>query len=190
MKTRSASAPLLSLLVVASAYAQTPAPKTEAELAKETALLKAQQLYYDQLALTTKSQQAASDASIAAQTTSITAATALQNAQYANDLSLATALKSSGLSAATGKEGAITIAASEKSMLHCNVAASKRSKSSARAFARKSPRNFPKTQMGTHLKAFVAPATYEQLVQKSIVDISQLTSLHTAAVAGTQSSRQ
>lgn len=186
MKTRSSYAPLLALLAASSAHTQTPAPKTEAELAKETALLKAQQLYFDQLALTTKSQQTANDATIAAQTASITAATQLQNAQYANDLALATALKASGLPAATGKEGAIAIAATEKTMLAMQRGSLEAIDIVSKNVCEEVTKKISNGEDGKPLKAFIAPANYEQLVQKSIADITQLTSLHSAAVSGEQ----
>lgn len=164
------------------AHAQTP-PQTEEELTKQTALLKAQAAYYDQQAATAKSQQAVADANIAAQTTSLTAATALKSAQYAGDLALATALKGSGLTAATGKDGTITVAAGEKMMLALqadSLAAIDLLVTDTCSDLKKKL----KPANGEPVKAFFAPPNYELLVERSVVDVVQLMNLHAAAKEG------
>lgn len=165
------------------AHGQTTAPQTEEELTKQTALLKAQQAYYDQLALTTKSQQAAADASVAAQTAALTAATALESAQYTNDLALATALKGSGLTAATGKDGSIAIASADKSMLALQRDSLVIMESLTKDVCDQLRTKLPAANEVTPM-AFIAPPNYEQLVAKSVVDITQLVQLHSVAVEG------
>lgn len=165
------------------AHGQATAPQTEEELNKQTALLKAQQAYYDQLALTTKSQQAAADASVAAQTTALTVATALETAQYTNDLALATALKGSGLTAATGKDGLIAIASADKSMLALQRDSLAIIEPLTKDVCDQLHTKLPVVN-GVTPMAFIAPPNYEQLVEKSVVDITQLIQLRTAAEEG------
>lgn len=167
--------PTLLAIVACGSQAQIP-PETEADLAKETALLKARQTYYDQLAAATKSQHAASDAVLAVQTAAVTAATALKQAEMTSDLATAAALKGSGLSAAIGKEGSIAFAKSESTLLALQAGTLKLVDETS-------------TQLCGDLqnlqgKVFFAPANYEALVQKSMSDIVQLTALHTSALEG------
>lgn len=166
-------------------HAQPVAPQTEAELAKQTALLKAQQAYYDQLAATTKSQQAAADASVAAQAASLTSATTLETAQFTNDLALATALKGSGLPAAVGKDGSIAMAAAEKTLLALQVGSLEAVDALSERVCEELTPRLPK-QGAESVKAFIAPANYDQLVQKSVADVVQLHSYRTAAQNGIQ----
>lgn len=160
-----------------AAHAQVPA--SEADLATQTALLKAQQAYYDQVLATAKSQQAAADAAAAAQLASITTANSLQAAQYAQELALAAAVKGSGLPAATGKEGTVTIAAADKTLLAFQAGSLKLLEPLADSVCK---------DLGsvstTAQKFFVAPANYEQLVQKSMADLVQFRALYLASEAG------
>ncbi len=165
------------------AHGQVTVPQTEEEFTKQTALLKAQQAYYDQLALTAKSQQAAADANLAAQTSALTAATALESAQYTNDLALATALKGSGLTAATGKDGSLAIASADKSMLALQRDSLVVMESLTKEVCDQLRTKLPVVN-GDTPKAFIAPPNYEQLVEKSVVDITQLIQLRTVAVDG------
>ena len=159
------------------AFAQTTIPKTPDELAAATALSKAQQAYYDQLLATAKSQQAATDANVVNSTASLGLVTQLQQAQMTQDLALASALKASGLTASTGKEGSITITSADKTLL---------------ALQRSSLAGIDNlaTHICTDLKShslkdvFVAPQNYETLVEKSVPDVIQLSSLNAAAIAG------
>jgi hypothetical protein len=159
------------------------APTSQDELVKQTDLLKAQQTYYDQLLQTAKSQQAATEASVATQTASLNAAANLKQAQYTHDLAFSSALKGSGLSAAVGKDGTITIAASDKTLLAFQKdsleAIDTLSSNVCMQLTSKLPKN-----PANPTKAFIAPANYETIVQKSVVDIIQLTQLHGAALSG------
>jgi hypothetical protein len=170
--------------MVFCAHGQSAAPQAEEELAKQTALLKAQQAYYDQLALTAKSRQAAADAGAAAQTASLTAATGLESAQYTNDLALATALKGSGLSAATGKDGSITMASADKMMLALQRDSLVAIDSLVNSVCTQLRAKLPAATDGKEPKAFIAPANYEELVEKSVADVRQLIQLHDAAAEG------
>jgi len=176
---------LLGSLAVsaACAFGQATALRTEDELAKQTALLKAQQAYYDQLAFTTKSQQAATDATVAAQTASLTAANALQTQQFASDLAVATALKGSGLMAATGKDGSITATSADKIML-----ALQRDSLLAIDTLTGSVCDDLRSRLGNAsgnpVQAFIAPSNYESLVEKSVADVAQLVQLHSSAMNG------
>ena len=165
-------------------YAQSVAPQTEAELTAQTALLKAQQAYYDQLLATAKSQQAAADASVAAQTSSQTAASQLQSARLTEDLAVSTAIKGSGLSAAVGKDGTITITSADKSLLAMQRGSLEVIDSLSTIVCNELSAKLPQDQ-GQPVQLFIAPANYETLVQKSIADIVQLSALHDAAVNGT-----
>lgn len=173
-------APTIMCIVLSfapSAFSQSASQPTAEELAQKTALLKAQQAYYDQLLATAKSQQAATDAGIATATASLTLSTALQQAQMTSDLAMSSALKNSGLSAATGKEGNITLSSADKTLL---------------ALQRGSLVGIDK--LANHIcselndrqltKLYIAPQNYETLVEKSVPDVIQLAYLNSAATAG------
>ncbi|MFO1307075.1 MAG: hypothetical protein U1F64_01325 [Burkholderiales bacterium] len=127
--------------------------------------------------LTAKSQQASADASVVSATASLSALTGLQNAQMTNDLALATALKSSGLSAATGKEGNITIASADKALLALQRGSLVAIDQLAKQVC---------DDLTTHgvTQVFLAPTNFEMLVEKSVPDVVQLNSLNLAATAG------
>lgn len=154
------------------------AAQTKDEYEAETARLKAQEQYYNQMLATTKSQEAAAQAEIAAKTATLTGTNQLATAQLAADFAVANALKSSGLSAATGKEGSFTFASADKTPLAF------RSNSLELTSALSSELCATVTRVGG--KTFIAPANYEQMVQKSIPDVVLISNLNSAAVQGSQ----
>ncbi|MGQ0622771.1 MAG: hypothetical protein ACT4QA_23180 [Panacagrimonas sp.] len=159
--------------VTLSAFAQ-EVPTTEEDLAKQTALLKAQQQYFDQLAATAKSQALANEAAATAEAAVVSAENSLQTAKLTGDLAVATAIKGSGLSAATGKDGTLTIAASDKMLLGLQQGSLKVIDTLS-------------TSVCTGLKekgvskAFIAPTNFDLTVQKSVADVVHLHSLHSVA---------
>ncbi|WP_439641573.1 hypothetical protein [Nevskia sp.] len=149
-------------------------PTTEAEFAAQKALLKAKQDYYEQLALTAKAQALANETAATAETAVLTAQSNLLTAQYGKDLALAASVKGSGLAAATGKEGALTITAADKSLLGLQQGTLKLVDGlSAGLCEELSKRNVK--------SSFFAPADYDARVQKSIPDVVQFAALHSAA---------
>jgi hypothetical protein len=169
---------LFILLTCSIASAQNAPPTTADDLAAQTALLKAQQAYYDQLLATSKSQQAAATAAILNATTSLTVETQLQQAAMSKDLALAAAIKGSGLTAATGKSGNITIAAGTASLLPLQAGGLK-------AIDNLADQVCKDLRAANVRDAFIPPPNFESLVEKGTVDVIQLRSLHEAATSGT-----
>ena len=160
--------------------AQSPTPPTSPEeLAKQTELLKAQQAYYDQLLLTLKAQQAAATADLVNATSEQTLRTQLKQAEMTDDLALATALKGSGLSVATGKSGTVSLAAAAATLLPLQ-------RGGLVAIDNLADQVCKDLKEAKITDAYVAPANFEVLAQKGVVDVIQLRSLHQAAVAGAE----
>jgi hypothetical protein len=164
-------------LAFAQSASMPVAPTNMDDLTNQTNLSKAQQAYYDQLLATTKSQQAAATANIANRTSLLTQQGALQQAQMSNDLAVSSAIKGSGLSAATGKQGNITLSSGNATLL-----ALQRGSLVATDKVASQVCNDLRAH-GIH-GAFIAPANFESLVEKGLVDLIQLRSLHQAAVTG------
>ena len=180
MRTLAGTLCLVASCAFASAQTNTTTPPSSADdLAAQTAALKAQQAYYDQLLATMKSQAAAQTAGVVNATNSLTLANQLQQAQITGDLAVATAIKGSGLSAATGKQGNIAIAAGTATLLPLQQASLR----AIDAFAGQVCGDLKARQIAN---AFIAPANFESLVEKGIVDLIQFRSLHSAALQGTQ----
>ncbi|HWC99923.1 MAG TPA: hypothetical protein VG456_24355 [Candidatus Sulfopaludibacter sp.] len=158
--------------------AQTPTPSAD-DLAAQTAALKAQQAYYDQLLATMKSQAAAQTAGVLNATASATLANQLQQAQITGDLAVATAIKGTGLAPATGKQGTIAVAAGTATLLPLQ-------QPSLRAIDAFAGQVCKDLQQKNIKNAFIAPANFEALAEKGTVDLIQLRALHSAAVQGAQ----
>lgn len=151
---------------------------TTEDYERDAALLKARQAYYDQLLATARSEEAAANAESAFELARLTQANQIRSAELTADLAVATAVKSSGLSAATGKEGGITLASAEKTPLALRAGSLTLVEDLAINLCSQlsSPSGLP--------KVFIAPTNYELLVQKSMHDVVQVSSLNDAATNG------
>ena len=180
---RTGLAVLILLCCASATFAQgtgtSTAPLTAEELAAQTALLKAQQAYYDQLITTLKSQAALATLDSVNATASVKAQADLQTAQMTKDLALANALKGAGLTAPTGKVGNMTFTAGTATFLPLQqaslVALDTLADKICEALKTKDVKN-----------AFFGPANFELLVQKGTVDVLQFSSLHQVAGAGNE----
>ncbi len=165
---RTGLAVLILLCCASATFAQgtgtSTAPLTAEELAAQTALLKAQQAYYDQLITTLKSQAALATLDSVNATASVKAQADLQTAQMTKDLALANALKGAGRTATF-------LPLQQASLVALDTLADK----ICEALKTKDVKN-----------AFFGPANFELLVQKGTVDVLQFSSLHQVAGAGNE----
>jgi hypothetical protein len=160
--------------------AQSPTPSTSPEeLAKHTELLKSQQAYYDQLLATLKAQQAAATVGLVNATSAQTLLTQLRQAEMTGDLAMSAAIKGSGLTAATGKSGGVSLAAAAATLLPLQ-------RGGLMAIDNLADQVCKDLKANNIADAFIAPATFEALAQKGVVDVIQLRSLHQAAIAGAE----
>lgn len=169
---------ILVILSLATSNAASQDTRTAEDYERETALLKARQQYYDQLMATARSEEAASNAQSTFELARITQANQIRSAELAADLAVATAVKSSGLSAATGKEGGITLGATDKTPLALRANSLTLTSGLAVSLC---------AELETKLsasKVFIAPTNYEQLVLKSMYDVAQVKALNEAATNG------
>lgn len=152
--------------------------RTAEDYERDTELLRARQAYYEQVLATARSEETAANAPSAFELARLTEANQIRTAELSADLAVANALKSSGLSAATGKEGSITMTSADKTPLAF--------RNSSLVLVDGLTNGLCERLKALQLtsKTFIAPANYELLVQKSSGDVAQVKALHDTAVDG------